>query len=233
MKRLLPALVLGSLLSAPAVAQHRTCFVPMMFYGAVNTHACSHDTTDDGPNEPTRFGGFIGLSGFADRRGTHFGGGDLSAHYRLTPRFLTGLRGSAAFSRRVSQRPAYENVAKPMVGFTSVTWSNGLILNETPKTRVTLLAGVGAGWATLRDRAQEVPVRNSCGCDETEYKKIGSTTAFVTETGVAGSYKLNSEVWLTVQGLYRGWYNVNRGSLPGEFSHYVLSVGVSMPDRRP
>ncbi|GAA4380463.1 hypothetical protein [Hymenobacter koreensis] len=231
MKQLVLLVLLGLAFGSSALAQRRfACNTPLFL-----VHAYSHTRPDSAqryvPFEPTRFGGFLGLSGFSDQRASAFGGVSLSGHYRLTRSLQTGVQGSTAFSRRISKKQlGYPEVLEPMLDFSTLTWSNGLLLSDNPRTRVTLLAGVGVGWATLRDQAQQVPVSGGCGCDDTEPLKIASTSSLITETGLSGSYKLKPELWLTVQGQYRWWYNFNRRSLPGDYSHYVLSIGVSLPD---
>jgi hypothetical protein len=217
---------LGVLSAQHAQAQCHFAYVPV-------AHACHHrdSCTVSKPLVPSRWSAYMGLLGLADRRGTPYVGGDLEGGYWLRPRWSTGLRGTIT-----GQMPAtgagelYGAVAQPRLMLYSVTWSNNLLLTDGLRWRLAAQIGAGLGGVNLYDKARQVPIKGSCGCTEAE--KIASATAPVTEVGLAATYKLHGKdaPWLTVRGGYRQW----NGTVPfgsfNQFSAYVVSVGVTMPD---
>ncbi|MBO2008531.1 hypothetical protein [Hymenobacter negativus] len=183
------------------------------------------------PLVPGRWAAYMGLLGLADRRGTPYVGGDLEGGYWVHPRWNTGLRGTIT-----GQMPAHAvaegfgGVLRPLVMLYSVTWSNSLLLSDGPTWRLALQAGIGLGGANLYDKNRQVPVKGSCGCTTAE--KIASATSPITEIGLAATYKLrsNNAPWLTLRGGYRQWADPAPFATFNQFSAYVLSVGVSLPD---
>lgn len=208
---------------------------------AVITHhayrAKKDSSTVKKPFEPSRVGAYAGLLGLRDRSGTGYLGGDLEGYYFLASRWGTGLRGTFT-GRMPAALPASsaEGAGRPLLEMYSVTWSNSLLLLDRPRWRVAALGGAGAGWLNLRDGNQQVPVNGGrsnyrdCGCKES--KLLDTAFNPLTEVGLSATYKPRKAdgPWLTVRGQYRQWY----GSMPfgprDQFSHYLLSVGVSLPD---
>ena len=232
-----PTLTLLALLGAAgalgpqrAQAQCHVAFSPALYYGACHHHRDSCAVQK--PLVPGRLAGYLGLLGAADRQGTPYVGGDLEAYYWLRPRWSTGLRGTFTGEMAAPGAPAetYAGASQPRLMLYSVTWNNSMLLADGHTWRLALQLGVGLGGVNLYDKAKQVPVKGSCGCTEAE--KIASTTAPVTEVGLAATYKLKGKEapWLTVRGGYRQW----NGAVPfgtfNQFSTYVLSVGVSLPD---
>ena len=183
------------------------------------------------PLVPGRWAAYMGLLGLADRRGTPYVGGDVEGSYWVLPRWSTGVRGTLTGqmpTRAVAE--GYNNVTQPRIMLYSVTWSNNLLLADGPTWRLAAQAGVGLGGANLYDKARQVPVKGGCGCTTAE--KIAAATSPVTEVGLAATYKLRGKEapWLTVRGGYRQWVGAAPFATFNQFSTYVLSVGVSLPD---
>jgi hypothetical protein len=231
MKTTLTLLLLGVgvlLLPERAQAQCRFAYAPV--------YACHHHRQDschvEKPLVPSRWSGYLGVLGLSDRRGTPYAGGDVEGAYWLRSRWSAGLRGTLT-GQMPASAPAemYGGASQPRLMLYSVTWSNSLLLADGPTWRLALQAGLGLGGVNLYDKARQVQVKGQrCGCTEAE--KIASATAPVTEVGLAGTYKLKGKdaPWLTLRGGYRQW----NGAVPfgtfNQFSTYVLSVGVSLPD---
>ena len=216
----------GMLAAQHAQAQCHFAYVP------VQTYHHHHDScTTSKPLVPSRWTAYMGLLGLADRRGTPYAGGDLEGSYWLRPRWSTGLRGTITGQMPTrSANELYGNVAQPRLMLYSVTWSNNLLLTDGLRWRLAVQVGAGLGGVNLYDKARQAPIKGSCGCTEAE--KMASATAPVTEVGLAATYKLrgSDSPWLTVRGGYRQW----NGAVPfgsfNQFSAYVVSVGVSLPD---
>jgi hypothetical protein len=125
----------------------------------------------------------------------------------------------------------YAGAAQPRLLLFSATWNNQLLLAESPRWRVAAEVGAGLGGASLYDRAQQVQVKGqSCGC--TTAKRLDTAVAPVTEVGLMATYKLKRSdgPWLTVRGGHRQWHGTAPFGTTGQFSTYLLSVGVSVPD---
>ena len=185
------------------------------------------------PFVPSRIGGSIGLLGVSDRAGTPYLGMDAEAHYWLLPRWSAGLRGSFTGEMPVASASTevYANAAQPRLLLFSATWNNQLLLAETTRWRLAAEVGAGLGGVNLYDKAQQVQQSGQrCGC--TTAKRLDTAMAPVTELGLAATYKLRrvDGPWLTVRGGYRQWYASAPFGTPDQFSAYLLSVGVSVPD---
>ena len=185
------------------------------------------------PFVPGRYGGSVGLLGVSDRAGTPYLGMDAEAHYWLLPRWSAGLRGSFTGQMPAANAPAevYAGAAQPRLVLFSATWNNQLLLAESPRWRLTAEVGAGLGGASLYDKAQQVQQSGRrCGC--TTAKRLATAVAPVTELGLAATYKLKrvDGPWLTVRGGYRQWYAGAPFGTTDQFSAYLLSVGVSVPD---
>lgn len=211
------------------------------YVGYFNHHRRAGAKQDSGavkkPFAPGRVGAFAGLMGLRDRSGTSYLGGDLEGSYFLAPRWSTGLRGTFTGPARspVSPSASYEGAGRPQTEVFGLTWSNSLLLADRPRWRVGVLAGAGIGWLTLRDKDQQVTVRNQgrCGCQSsTRSRLIDTTWNPVSEIGLTATYKPRAAdaPWLTVRGQYRTWYGAVPFGGPDQFSHYLLSVGLSLPD---
>ena len=233
MKTLLTLLaLLGAtcLASQGAQAQCRAVLFPSTAYH----HSHYRDScTVKKPFVPSRLGGFVGLQGISDRIGTPYLGMDAEAHYWLLPRWSTGLRGSFTGQMPTAGAPAevYAGAAQPRLGLFSATWNNQLLLTETTRWRLVAEVGVGLGGASLYDKAQQVQQKGQrCGC--TTAKRLDIVVAPVLEVGLAVTYKLRRAdgPWLTVRSGYRQWYASAPFGAPNQFSAYLLSVGVSVPD---
>jgi hypothetical protein len=185
------------------------------------------------PFVPVRFGGSMGLLGASDRGGTRYAGVEMEGHYWLLPRWSAGLRGSVTGEMPAPSVPAevYAGAAQPRLLLFSATWSNQLLLAESARWRVMAEVGAGLGGASLYDKAQQVQQKGQgCGC--TTARRLDTAVAPVTEVGLAATYKLKRSdgPWLTVRGGYRQWHAGAPFGTPGQFSAYLLSVGVSVPD---
>ena len=185
------------------------------------------------PFVPSRIGGSVGLLGVRDRAATPYLGVDGEAHYWLLPRWSTGLRGSYTGEMPAANAPAevYAGAAQPRLVLFSATWNNQLLLAESARWRLAAEVGAGIGGVNLYDKAQRVQQTGQpCGC--TTAKRLDTAVAPVTELGLAATYKLRRPdgPWLTVRGGYRRWYAGAPFGVADQFSAYLLSVGVSMPD---
>ena len=232
MKRTVTLLVLGTtawaLSPQEAQAQCHVGYVPAIYYGC---HHHRDSCAVDKPLVPGRWTAYLGLLGLADRRGTPYLGGDLEGGYWVRPRWSTGLRGTMTGempARAVAE--VYGGVSQPRIMLYSVTWSNSLLLADGPTWRLAVQAGIGLGGSNLYDKDRQVPMKGSCGCTTAE--KIASATSPITEVGLAATYKLRGKdaPWLTLRGGYRQWTDAAAFATFNQFSAYVLSVGVSLPD---
>ena len=238
MKKLVTLLALlgaaGGVGPTRALAQCYSAFVPMYAHHA---HHCScHDSCAvRKPFVASRWGGYLGALGLADRRGTPYAGVDLAGYYWLRPRWATGVRGNITGKMPVeAAAETYAGATKPLVDQYAITWTNNLLLLDQRRWRLMALAGAGVGGVRLYDKAVQVPRKGSCGCSTTA-KEVASATAPVTEVGLAAVYKLkgNGAPWLTLRGEYRQWNGSAPFGLPQQFSSYLVSVGISMPDAPP
>lgn len=198
------------------------------YYGCHHKRdSCAVET----PFKPGRLGGYLGLLGLADRQGTPYAGMELEGYYWLAPRWSTGLRGSITGQMPVgASEEWYAGVSQPRLSVVGVLWSNNLLLTDRSRWRLALQAGAGVGIVNLYDKARQVPIKGSCGCTKAE--QIASGTSPITELGLAATYKLKGKEapWLTVRGGYRAWTGAVPFGAINQFSTYVLSVGVTMPD---
>ena len=232
MKRLVTLLALMGVAAAPhwAQAQCHADFFP--YYGY--HHRAQHDSCAvSKPFAPVRFGGSIGLLGASDRAGTRYAGGELEAHYWLLPRWSAGLRGGITGEMPAPSAPAevYAGAAQPRLLLFSATWNNQLLVAESARWRVAAEVGAGLGGASLYDKAQQVQAKGQgCGC--TTAKRLDTAVAPVTEVGLMATYKLKRSdgPWLTVRGGHRQWHGGASFGSADQFSAYLLSVGVSVPD---
>lgn len=226
---------LAGLSLAPAKAQCPS-YVGYLYHH--HRASAKRDSTKvEKPFQPGRIAAFAGLLGLRDRRGNNYLGGDLEVSYFLTPRWSSGLRGTFTGPARTPATPAgnYEGAGRPQVEAFSLTWSNALLLVDRPRWRLAALTGAGIGWLNLRDKDQPVTVRGQgrCGCQNaTRSKLLDTTWNPVSEIGLAATYKPRAAdaPWLTVRGQYRTGYGEVPFGGPDQFSHYLLSVGVSLPD---
>lgn len=185
------------------------------------------------PFVPGRIGGSVGLLALSDRAATAYLGLDMEAHYWLLPHWSTGLRGSFTGQMPAAPAPAeaYAGAAQPRLLLFSATWHNQLLLADNARWRLTAEAGAGLGGASLYDKAQQVQQSGQrCGC--TTARRLATAVAPITELGLAATYKLRRAdgPWLTVRGGYRQWYGSAPFGTPDQFSVYLLSVGLSVPD---
>ena len=185
------------------------------------------------PFVPGRIGGSVGLLGMSDRAGTPYLGMDAGVHYWLLPRWSAGLRGSFTGEMPAANALAevYAGAAQPRLLLFSATWNNQLLLAESTRWRLAAEVGAGLGGASLYDKAQQVQTSGQrCGC--TTARRLNTAVAPVTELGLAATYKIKhvDGPWLTVRGGYRQWYASAPFGTPDQFSAYLLSVGVSVPD---
>ncbi|GAA4038913.1 hypothetical protein GCM10022409_25720 [Hymenobacter glaciei] len=229
-------LILLALLSATgfapqgAQAQCHAAFFPYAAYH----HSHQRDSCAvKKPFLPGRIGGSVGLLGMSDRTSTPYLGMDAEAHYWLLPRWSAGLRGSYTGQMPAANTPAdaYAGAAQPRLVLFSATWTNQLLLAENARWRLAAEVGAGLGGASLYDKAQQVQSSNQpCGC--TTAKRLDTAVAPVSELGLAATYKLKRAdgPWLTVRGGYRQWYASAPFGSSDQFSAYLLSVGVSVPD---
>jgi hypothetical protein len=236
MKRTLTLLLLGAAWAGgPHQAQAQCHYVaPVGFYH----HTCHHhdSCSVEKPFVPGRIAGFVGALGAADRRGTSYAGGDIEGYYWLRPRWAVGLRGTITGEMPAAsgQSEVYGNVAEPRLLLYSITWSNTLLIADAPRWRLAVQAGLGLGGVNLYDHARQVKAKGQkCGCTTAEL--MASATAPVTEVGLTATYKLkgNDAPWLTLRGGYRQWNGTVPFGTVNQFSPYVVSLGISMPDAPP
>ena len=212
-----------------AQAQCHGSYVPV--YHSYCHHRDSCDVAR--PFVPSRLGGYFGVLGAADRRGTPYVGGDLEAYYWLQPRWSGGLRGTftGEMPAAGATPEAYAGAAQPRLMLYSITWSNSLLLADAPRWRLAMQAGAGLGGVNLYDKARQVQTKGqSCGCTHAEL--MASATTPVVEVGLAATYKLKGSdaPWLTLRGGYRQWSGPVPFGTPGQFSAYTLSLGITVPD---
>ena len=237
MKKTLTLLVLLSAAGLAPQAAQAQCHGAFLPYYYASHHGCSSHPDSCAakkPFVPGRFGGSVGLLGATDRAATPYLGVDAEAHYWLLPRWSAGLRGSYTGQMPAPSAPAeqFAGAAQPRLVLFSATWTNQLLLAETSRWRLAAEVGAGLGGASLYDKAQQVRQKGQgCGC--TTAKRLDTAVAPATEVGLAATYKLRRAdgPWLTVRGGYRQWYASAPFGAPGQFSAYLLSVGVSVPDR--
>lgn len=76
-------------------------------------------------------------------------------------------------------------------------------------------------------------MRGSCGYYTAA--EMASSKALVTEIGLAATHKNKKQggPWLMLRGGYRQWNGSVPFGAPDQFSTYVLSVGLSIPDAPP
>lgn len=228
-KLTLTAMVCGSALATAPAAQAQ-CYHPAYIYHSSHRHdSCAVQK----PLVPGRFGGYIGLLGMTDRRGTGYLGGDLQGYYWLLPRWSTGLRGTFTGEMPAADAPAevYVGTAQPRLLLYSITWNNSVVLADGPRWRWALQAGAGLGGANLYDKARQVQAKGRrCGCTTAEL--MASATAPVAEVGLAATYKLKRAdgPWLTLHGTYRQWGGTAPFGAENQFSTYMVSMGISVPD---
>jgi len=223
----------GAIDSQCAQAQCHFALSPGFYH-----HSCHHrdSCAVEKPFAPGRIGGFVGFMGAADRQGTPYAGGDVEAYYWLRPRWATGLRGTVTGQMATPNASAerYGNVVEPRLRLYSITWSNSLLVANSPRWRLAAQVGAGLGVVNLYDQARQVQVKSQkCGCTTAEL--MASATAPIAEVGLAATYKLKNTnaPWITLHGGYRQW----NGTVPfgtfNQFSTYVLSLGISVPDAPP
>ncbi|GAB3575052.1 hypothetical protein [Hymenobacter daeguensis] len=231
--------LLGTVQGLSATAARAQChavFAPT-FYAHHSSHCHCHSRDScavDKPLVPGRWGGYMGMLGLADRRGHLYAGGDMAGYYWLGPRWASGLRGNITGKMPVgSASETYMGAQQPLVDQYGITWTNNLLLLDQARWRVMALAGAGVGGVRLYDKAVQVPTKGGCGC--TSAQQVASATAPVTEVGLAALYKLKGAdaPWLTLRGEYRTWNGSAPFGLPQQFSSYLVSVGVSLPDAPP
>ena len=186
------------------------------------------------PFVPSRLGGSVGLLAASDRAHTPYVGMDAEAHYWLLPRYSVGLRGSFTGEMPAADAPAevYAGAAQPRLMLFSATWNNQILLAENTRWRLAAEVGAGLGGASLYDKAQQVQQKGKgCGC--TTAKRLSTAVAPISEIGLAATYKLmrrSDGPWLTVRGGFRQWYASAPFGTSDQFSAYVFSVGISVPD---
>ena len=227
---LLALLTAASSFPQSARAQCYGAFFPYQAYHRYHHH---DSTAVKKPFVPGRIGGSVGLLGIADKVGTPYLGLDAEAHYWVLPRWSAGLRGSYTAQMPVANAPVdtYAGAVQPRLALFSATWNNQLLLAESTRWRLAAEVGAGLGGANIYDKAQQVR-QTGQGCNCTTSKRLDTAIAPVTELGLAAIYKLKRAdgPWLTVRGGYRQWYASAPFGAPGQFSAYLLSVGVSVPD---
>jgi hypothetical protein len=231
--------LLGAAQSLGATAARAQCHAAFMpaFYAQHSSrcHCHSHDSCAvEKPFVPGRWGAYMGALGVADRRGTLYAGGDMAAYYWVGPRWAAGLRGNLTAKMPVgTTSETYQGAQQPLVDQYAITWTNNLLLLDQPRWRVMALAGAGVGGVRLYDKAVQVATKGSCGCASAQ--KVASATAPVTEVGLAALYKLKGSdaPWLTLRGEYRTWNGSAPFGLPQQFSSYLVTLGVSLPDAPP
>lgn len=234
-----PTLTLLALLTAAGFfsqGAQAQCYGAVFPYQTYHRHHRPDSAAVRKPFVPSRTGGSISLLGISDRMGTPYLGMDVEAHYWLLPRWSVGLRGSITGQMPAGSAPAerYAGAAQPRLLLFSATWNNQLLLADGPRWRLAAELGAGLGGANLYDKAQQVMQQQGqgCGCTATTAKRLDTAIAPVTELGLAATYKLKrvDGPWLTVRGGYRQWYASAPFGAPGQFSAYLLSVGLSVPD---
>jgi len=225
------ALVGTGWVGAPQSAQAQHCHPA--YHHSTSVHH-SHASGPPVPCVPGRWTLYGGLLGLADRAGTPYLGLDLDVDYWVLPRWSTGLRGT--FTGLMPASPSadvYPNARQPRLEQYSLTWSSHVLLADGTRWRLALQGGAGLGGLGLYDNSRGVPTRGNCGC--TTAAEVASATALVTEIGLAATHKSKSPggPWLMLRGGYRQWNGSAPFGAPDQFSTYVLSIGVSMPDAPP
>ncbi|RTQ47502.1 hypothetical protein EJV47_18960 [Hymenobacter gummosus] len=194
---------------------------------------CSSPDTVERPFEPSRWGFFFGLAGAQTRHG-YFGGAELEGTYRLSPAAQTGLVANVLVPQRIVSNLGVRDAAKPMLGLYTLSSRTRLFVLDNSRLRLSLLGGVGAGVATLADRAQQVADRGQeadCGCEpSTHAKTLATSVGLVAQAGSSLTYKLRSDLWLTANAYYQQWAGATRFGRQADLSPWMLSLGVTMPD---
>ncbi|MCC3156011.1 hypothetical protein LJ737_02120 [Hymenobacter sp. 15J16-1T3B] len=239
--KLLALLLAGLAWHQQAAAQRGARCVPraaiypafyLMGYGHHRGSACA-DTVER-PFEPSRWGAFFGLAGAQTRHGS-LGGAEFEGNYRLGPKAQTGLVANVLVPRRIQSNLGVADAAKPMLGLYSLTGRARLFVLDNARLRLALLTGAGAGVATLADRSQQVADKGQdagCGCEpSTHAKTLGTSVGLVALGGTSLTYKLRSDLWLTANAYYQQWAGATRFGRQADVSPWLVSVGLTMPDR--
>ena len=238
-KYLLSLSMLALAWSPPALAQRGHPCVSRSYAASVllltqghYQHASRADTVDR-PFEPSRWGFFMGLAGAQTRPGI-FGGAEFEGTYRVAPNVQAGLVATALIPQRIASNLGVRTAEKPMLGLYAVTSRAHLFVLDNPKLRLSLLAGTGAGVATLADRAQQVVDKGqdtSCGCTpSTHARTVATSVGLVGLGGASLTYKLRSDLWLTGNAYYQQWAGATRFGRQADLSPWIISLGLTMPD---
>lgn len=217
---------------APRAAVSSAVFIAAQVHRARHHAGC--DTAVARPFVPSRWGLFFGLAGYANRLGG-FGGVELAGTYRVAERLQAELAGSVLIPGRIGPSLGTD-AAKPLLGLYSVTARANMLLLDNAKLRAGVLTGLGVGTATLADRAQQVVDQRQqttgCGCEpSTHARTLATSVGLVGLAGATTTYKLRPDMWLTAKAYYQQWAGATRFGSPEALSPWVLSLGLTMPDR--
>lgn len=240
LKFLLPLSIFALAWSQPAQAQrgrpcgsHAAAVYTTMLLASHHHHGSCADTVNR-PFQPSRWGFFFGLAGAQTRHGI-FGGAEFEGTYRLGPKAQAGLVATALIPQRIGSNLGVSTAEKPMLGLYAVSSRARLFLLDNPRLRLSLLAGTGAGIATLADRAQQVADKGqdtSCGCTpSTHAKTVATSVGLVGLGGASLTYKLRADMWLTGNAYYQQWAGATRFGRQADLSPWIVSLGLTMPDR--
>lgn len=226
MKKLYPwgILVLSLVLGRTAQAQAGHC--------SDHCPRCLPDTTvsTERNNQLAAMGGAVLLY---NRNRTPFGGLDLEVGYAVRPRLTLGLHGLLT-ARTASATDYGAGTTAPALSYHSLAGVARYQFLNTRRWRLEGVAGLGLCGVQLSDRNQEETTEvydPNLGTyvTYTQPATVAYSLHPLLETGVAASYKLKRHVWLTSRLSYSQLPGRHAFGQPGEFSHWVLSVGAALP----
>lgn len=163
--------------------------------------------------------------------GRAYFGADWAMGFLVSRRLAIG--GTLSISGRRAVATAYGfRATVPAVGIYSLEGSSRYALVNTPQYRIELLNGLGYGAVGLFDRDRMVATTTTTRTGTTtsyQPARIALNEQWLLETGIAITGKLGSGAWLTGQVSRRQLLGSRIFGPPIGFSHWVCTLGVSLP----
>ena len=161
---------------------------------------------------------------------TYFGA-DWAMGCLVSRRLAIGGTLSISGRRAVATDYGFRATA-PAVGIYSLEGSSRYALANTPQYRIELLNGLGYGAVGLFDRDRMVATTTTTQTGTTtsyQPARVALNEQWLLETGIAITGKLGSGAWLTGQVSRRQLLGSRMFGPPNGFSHWVCTLGVSLP----
>ncbi len=168
---------------------------------------------------------------FADDGRTYFGA-DAGMGSWVSRRLAIGGTLSISGRRRIDTNYGYQATA-PMVGLYSLQASTRVLLADAPRCRLDLLNGIGYGATGLfdHDRVAAVVTHTRTGT-VTSYQplRVALSEHLLLEAGLGLTFKVSRNTWLVAQLSRRQLVGSPKFGAPDGFSHWVGTVGITMPN---